>query len=128
MSGRFLLDTNIVIALFAKEIGVQEKFAEASELFVPSIAVGELCYRATKSVRCQENLDRIYRFVSIIAVLDCDLETAYLYGRTKNQLRIRGRPLPENDIWIAALAIQHDLVLVTRDQHFQEIDFLSKVI
>ena len=47
------------------------------------------------------------------------------YGEIKNALRIKGRPLPENDIWIAALARQHDLMLVTRDTHFEQIDDLN---
>jgi tRNA(fMet)-specific endonuclease VapC len=54
----------------------------------------------------------------------CDAETAQQYGEVKNKLRLKGRPLPENDIWIAALALQHDLILVTHDAHFQEVESL----
>ncbi len=61
------------------------------------------------------------------AVLLCDVETARYYGDIKNQLRLKGRPLPENDIWIAAVALQHNLTLVTRDAHFQEIENLQVV-
>jgi len=43
----------------------------------------------------------------------------------KNALLAKGRPIPENDVWIAALARQHDLVLVTRDEHFAEVDGLT---
>jgi tRNA(fMet)-specific endonuclease VapC len=55
------------------------------------------------------------------------LETARQYGEVKNRLRLKGRPLPENDVWIAALALQHDLILVTRDAHFQEVENLQPV-
>lgn len=55
------------------------------------------------------------------------MNTARQYGEIKNKLRKKGRPLPENDIWIAALALQYDLILVTRDQHFDEIDNLKLV-
>ncbi|MCU0526885.1 MAG: PIN domain-containing protein [Elainella sp. Prado103] len=51
MSGRFLLDTNIVIALFADEAIVKENLAQAGEVFIPSIVIGELCYGARKSMR-----------------------------------------------------------------------------
>ena len=61
------------------------------------------------------------------AVLACDAETAQHYGQIKNRLRAKGRPLPENDIWIAALALQHGLILVSRDAHFNEIAGLSVV-
>ena len=47
--------------------------------------------------------------------------TAGLYGETKAQLRLRGRPIPENDLWIAALARQHQLILATRDLHFDAV-------
>jgi tRNA(fMet)-specific endonuclease VapC len=51
-------------------------------------------------------------------VLGCDTATARQYGRIKNALRARGRPIPDNDIWIAAIALQHDLTLLSRDRHF----------
>jgi tRNA(fMet)-specific endonuclease VapC len=58
-------------------------------------------------------------------VLACDLDTAREYGVIKNALREKGRLIPENDIWIAAIARQHDLTLVTRDEHFKEIKHLK---
>jgi len=58
-------------------------------------------------------------------VLACDTETAREYGQIKNSLRAKGKPIPENDIWIAAIAIQYDLTLVTRDGHFTEIEGLA---
>ena len=55
MSGRFLLDTNIVIALFANEPALQLRLSDAGEIFVPSIALGELYYGALKSSRIETN-------------------------------------------------------------------------
>ncbi len=127
MSGRYLLDTNIIIALFADDTAVKEKLAGAEETFVPSIAIGELCYGARKSVRVQENLTRIDEFAASSVVLGCNGDTARRYGEIKNTLRMKGRPIPENDIWIAAIAFQHDLTLVTRDEHFNEIESLKVV-
>ncbi|MBW4487114.1 MAG: type II toxin-antitoxin system VapC family toxin [Trichocoleus desertorum ATA4-8-CV12] len=127
MSGRFLLDTNIVIALFADEAIVKENLAQASEVFIPSIVIGELCYGARRSGRIEANLARIDELVASSTILVCDAETARHYGEVKNKLRLKGRPLPENDIWIAALALQHDLILVTRDAHFQEVENLQTV-
>ncbi|MFH0824642.1 MAG: type II toxin-antitoxin system VapC family toxin [Pseudomonadota bacterium] len=124
MSGRFLLDTNIIIALFAGEREIKEQLAAAEEVFLPSIAVGELCYGAKKSARPQQNLERINELTESIVVLACDVETARYYGDVKNKLRLKGQPLPENDIWIAALALQHNLTPATRDAHFQEIEGL----
>jgi tRNA(fMet)-specific endonuclease VapC len=125
MNGRYLLDTNVIIALFAEDRAVKDNLGEAGEVFVPSIAIGELCYGARKSARAKENLARIDEFAANNVVLGCDTETARRYGDVKNALRIRGRPIPENDIWIAAVALQHGLTLVTRDTHFGEIESLS---
>ncbi len=126
MTGRYLLDTNIIIALFANEESVRSQFAQA-EVFLSSIAVGELYYGARKSARTTANLERINELVTESTVLHCDVETAQHYGGIKAKLRIKGRPLPENDIWIAAIALQHKLILVTRDAHFQEVENLQRV-
>ncbi|MBM4028865.1 MAG: type II toxin-antitoxin system VapC family toxin, partial [Planctomycetes bacterium] len=111
MNGRYLLDTNVLIAYFAGEEQVGKAVDTAEEVFLPSIVVGELYYGAGKSSRPSENLARIDALVLTSVVLVCDLETARRYGEIKNALRIKGRPLPENDIWIAALARQHGLTL-----------------
>ena len=128
MSGRYLLDTNIIIALFADEAIVKSKLAQASEVFIPSFAIGELCYGARKSGRVQANLAKVDELVATSTVLVCDAKTAQQYGEVKNKLRLKGRPLPENDVWIATLALQHDLVLVTRDAHFQEVESLQTIV
>jgi tRNA(fMet)-specific endonuclease VapC len=128
MNGRYLLDTNIIIALFADEVSVKARLAQAAEVFVSSMAVGELCFGARKSGRVQENLARIDEYAANNVVLGCDFETAQRYGEIKNALQRKGRPIPENDIWIAAIALQHDLVLITRDAHFNEVDGLKVAI
>jgi tRNA(fMet)-specific endonuclease VapC len=67
---------------------------------------------------------RIEEFASSASVLSCDGETARHYGQIKDRLRLKGRPIPENDNWIAASAMQHGLPLATRDDHFKEVDGL----
>ncbi len=125
MSGKFLLDTNIVIAIFAKDSGVTHHLAQATEVFIPSIALGELFYGARKSNQAHANIARIEEFAADTVILACDAATGREYGRIKNDLRIRGRPIPENDIWIAAIAMQHGLTVVSRDAHFDEISGLA---
>ncbi len=125
MSGRVLLDTNIVIALFAKEELVLSRLSSAGEIFVPAIVLGELYYGARKSTQPEANLARIDEFAAAAPVLACDATTASHYGRIKNDLRQKGRPIPENDLWIAALALQHALSIASRDEHFSHIDALA---
>jgi tRNA(fMet)-specific endonuclease VapC len=121
MSGRYLLDTNIIIALFADDASVKANLAKVDEVFASSIVIGELCFGALKSNRPVENLARIDEFAANIAVLNCDTDTGRRYGEIKDALRLKGRPVPENDVWIASIARQNDLILVTRDAHFNEI-------
>ena len=125
MNGRYLLDTNAVIALFENETRLLERLATASETFVPTIALGELYFGAAKSRQATENAARIDQFAARSSVLGCDASVAREYGRIKNRLRETGRPLPENDIWIAATARHYGLALVTRDRHFREVEGLE---
>lgn len=125
MNGKYLLDTNIVIGLFANDPEIIKNILDAVEIAVPCIVIGELCYGANKSVRSKENLERIDDFARSIIILNCDENTAKYYGSVKNKLRIKGRPIPENDIWIAAITMQYDLTLVTRDEHFKEVESLK---
>ena len=125
MNGKFLLDTNIVVAIFANDATVINSLANANEVFVPSIALGELYYGAHKSRRVEENIARINEFAVSSSILACNAETSQQYGKIKNGLRVKGRPIPENDIWIAAISKQHGLTLISRDEHFKNIDGLS---
>jgi tRNA(fMet)-specific endonuclease VapC len=122
MNGRYLLDTNIVIAIFADEATVRQQLAGAEEVFVPSIVLGELYYGAQKSARIASNVARVDEFAANSSVLVCDTETAQQYGQIKSELQAKGRPIPENNIWNAAIAKHHQLTLVTRDGHFNNVD------
>ena len=124
MTGKVLLDTNIVIAIFADEASVKQQLAIVGEIFIPSIVLGELYYGARKSARAEQNIARVDEFAAGNTVLLCDTTTARQYGVIKAQLQVKGKPIPENDIWIAAIAEQHQLTLVTRDSHFQHVDGL----
>ena len=121
VNGRYLLDTSIIIALFADDAAVKGNLEKAAEIFIPCIAIGELYYGAWKSARVRENLAQIDEFAVNNVILECDRGTARRYGEIKNALRAKGRPIPENDIWIAALALQHDFIVATRDTHFSEV-------
>ncbi len=125
MNGRFLLDANIIIALFAKDSRIHNRIANAEEVFVPCIVLGELYFGAHKSLRIQENLARIDEFAISNTVLACDTDTAKRYGYIKNRLKEKGHPIPENDIWIAAIALQYALTLVTNDTHFDMVENLK---
>ena len=124
-TGRYLFDTNIVIALFAGDVYIISRLHEAVQIFISANVLGELYFGAQKSQHQKKNISRIRQFAQSVILLKCDSETALLYGQIKNSLKQIGNPIPENDIWIAATAMQHKLILITRDSHFSNIKDLE---
>jgi tRNA(fMet)-specific endonuclease VapC len=123
----YLLDSNVIVAAFEEEPGVLERLGRTptGRLFVPAVALGELYYGALKSRRTEANLRRLEGFAAASNVLGVDAAVARRYGEIRDALRRIGRPIPENDVWIAATALRHDLVLVTRDSHFEHVEGLE---
>lgn len=124
MNGKYLLDTNIVIPLLAGDPWIKGNVRKSAEIFIPVMVIGELLYGAQKSARRAENISKIDEFIQANVILSCSTETARKYAELKDQLRQKGRPIPENDLWIAAIALQDELTLVSRDTHFREIERL----
>ena len=125
MSGSFLIDSNIVIALFSGEPKIKERVAAADEVFISVTVLGELYFGARNSARPDQNIARIEEFAEQTTVLACDEDTAREYGIIKAELKKKGRPIPDNDIWIAASARQFDLVVSSRDDHFNSVPGLK---
>jgi tRNA(fMet)-specific endonuclease VapC len=125
MDGRYALDTNIVSALISNESRAVQYVAVRNDLALPSIVIGELYYGAFCSGKVAANLAKVEFIIQKATVLNCDHQTALLYGEIKQRLRKKGRPIPENDVWIAALAMQYETILATRDAHFNEVDGLK---
>lgn len=121
MIGSFLLDTSVVIPFRANDPDILREMAAAESIFVPIVVIGELLFGALKSSRPEENRQWVDTFLSRIVLLDCDVDTARFYSELRNALRIAGRPIPENDLWIAAVAVQHGLTLATRDKHLASV-------
>ncbi|MEI6232455.1 MAG: type II toxin-antitoxin system VapC family toxin [Planctomycetota bacterium] len=128
MDGDFALDTSIVIQYFNRHSGICSSIEQAACIVVTNVVIGELCFGAYKSAKVIANLARIESFKSRVKILNCDAETANIYGKIKSLLSEKGRPIPDNDIWIAAMAMQHDLTLVSRDAHFNEVEGLKLVV
>lgn len=121
-----LLDTSVIIHAF-KDSSITKKLDDFTEVFVPLIAVGELYYGAYRSANPDKHIDQINAFINNCTVLNPDTSTAILYGHIKTNLKNKGKPIPENDIWIAAVAAQYKLPLFTTDNHFKEISAIELV-
>jgi tRNA(fMet)-specific endonuclease VapC len=118
----FLLDTNIIIDIFVGNQEIDNQIKSIKRPVVSAITIGELYYGAEKSQQKSKHLKQIEDFVQICQVLAVDVDTSTIYGKIKNELKKKGKPIPENDLWIAASCIQHNLVLITDDNHFLEIE------
>lgn len=125
IGNKFLLDTNIITAWLKGETAVADKIDKAKEIYIPIIVVGELYYGALYSTQVEKNIRDIKSITNYYNVLNVDEETTIAYGNIKAALRKKGKPIPENDIWIAAIAKRYDLVVVTRDKHFKEIESIK---
>ena len=122
---RFVLDTNIVTAFFKKEQVIGEAIHQAERVYLPITVLGELHFGARKSPHPQIHLQRITRFLLLVEVVHITQETAEIYGDIKAFLEARGQPIPDNDLWIAASALEYGLPLASRDQHFPRVPKLS---
>lgn len=126
MHGKYLLDTDGAIALLRRESPIT-RLLQTAEIFLPVITVGELYFGAENSGRRNANRSFVDEFVEGKTILTCDVAIAQEYGRCKALLRRQGTPIPDNDVWIAAIALGHRLSLVTRDKHFSQIAELSAI-
>jgi predicted nucleic acid-binding protein len=122
-----ILDTNTVSALLAGDPELERVLAPDEMHHLPVIVIGEYRFgllRSRDRVKLQELLAILTRESIVLSV---DERTAESYANVRDELRSKGKPIPENDIWIAALARQHRLVVVSRDPHFDEVPDLQRV-
>lgn len=127
MSGKaVLLDTNIVVAHFRKP-GTHDEALNQHQLHLPFVVAAELYAGALRSQKSDHNREMVDTFLKSVSVLACDLDTAKHYADIWNELATKGSPIPQNDIWIAALAKQHELPLVSNDSHFENIANLDLI-
>ena len=123
---KVLLDTNAYVELRRGNPAIVEIVRAAEGIFFSAIVAGELLYGFQHGSRCQQNVKELQTFLeqSFVAFLEVNLVTADRFGRIASGLRKKGKPIPSNDIWIAAHALECGADLVSFDQHFEQIDGL----
>lgn len=126
MSGSSVaLDTSSAIAVLSGQ--ASDLLSRSIEQFLlPVPVVGELRYGALNSRRVAENLTSVERLVTNCQVLNITVETAVVYANLRCSLKEKGKPIPENDLWIAALCIEYGVPLATLDAHFDVVGGLSR--
>jgi tRNA(fMet)-specific endonuclease VapC len=122
-----ILDTNGLSAVADGDLELEPVFREAAEIAVPVIVLGEYRYGIRQSRDRKRYEDWLAEWIPTYRVLAVDEETAEQYASIRHDLKRRGCPIPANDLWIAALARQHALPLLTRDQHFGFVPGLKRI-
>ncbi len=122
-----ILDTNAISAIFGGEEDVSEVLEGTTRHHLPVIVLGEYRYGLARSRKRRSLLALLDRMERESIVLVIDAETARHYALVRDELRKLGRPIPENDVWIAALAMQHRQPIVSHDTHFDVVPGVTRL-
>ncbi len=126
---KLLLDANRYTDATGGDPGVVAQLGQAPEIVIAVIVLGELRYGFAHGNRAGQNEANLTRFLagSRVSIVSVDEATTHVYAQLMAQLRRRATPIPTNDVWIAALAVQHGLTLYTRDKHFDRLPQVPRI-
>lgn len=126
---RVAVDTNVYSSYFKGDKSITDIFRSAGEIVIPFVVLAELRAGFRLGSKVMENEKILINFLneSRVNVLYADEQSTYFYASLFLQLRKQGTPIPTIDLWIATLVIQHDLVLCSRDKHFDAFPQIPRV-
>jgi predicted nucleic acid-binding protein len=126
---RLAIDTNIYVAFKNNDADVVEVFRASDVIGVDIAVIAELYAGFSLGSKEAKNRRELETFLNAprVDVLTHDVETAEYYAMIVKKLKAKGKPIPSNDIWIAANALKHGMALYSFDKHFDEIDGLLLV-
>lgn len=125
MSGDFAVDANAYVAFAAGEPEALSLIGEAEVVYLPSVVLGELLFGAANSGRAERNRELVLGFAAECVPVDVTPAVASRYATVRLSLKKKGKPIPENDLWIAATCLELQIPLLTADAHFVEVDGLD---
>ena len=122
-----LLDSSAYSHLKRGHRRVAELVRTSEEVLLSLVVIGELLYGFRNGSRLERNVRELHAFLDnpYVTVAAMSFTTADRYSRIAASLRAKGRPIPSNDVWIAAQAMETGADLVSHDRHFEEIDGLA---
>lgn len=120
---RTALDINRLTDLFRGDVELAAFLGTCEEVGIPFVVLAEMKAGFLGGSRSARNESLLASFLTreTVRILYADRETTEQYARLFVQLKRAGTPVPDNDLWIAALCLEHDLALITRDKHFDKI-------
>lgn len=124
---KILLDTNAYSALMRGRPEVAQQVRKAEHVLMSTIVIGELMFGFRNGTRFQQNIDLLESFLAnrYVTLIPVTFTTADRFGRIAANLRTKGRPIPTNDIWIAAHAFETGADLLSYDEHFVAVEGLA---
>ena len=122
------LDTNRLTDLFRGDAELADRLGQCDEVWIPLVVLAEMKagFLGGSQQSRNEAVLRAFLAKPTVGILLPARETAEHYARLFVQLKRAGTPIPDNDLWIAALALEHDLQLITRDEHFEQVPQLLR--
>lgn len=126
---RVLLDTNAYSALMRGHEGVAERVRRAEQVLLSAVVAGELMFGFRCGSRFEKNMEELERFLEnpYVAFISVTMTTADRFSRVAAFLRRKGKPIPTNDIWIAAHAMETGADMISFDEHFDIIEGLVRI-
>ena len=127
MIPRLVLDTNALSGAEDADPEVIKILTGVQQLALPVTVIGEFRYGIARSRYAMEYRRSLDGLIADCTVLDITEQTTHHYAAVRLELRQIGKPIPTNDLWIAALCRQHDLPLLSRDRHFDAVPGMQRL-
>jgi len=122
-----ILDTNALSDIFKKNDTIMVHLENANHLYVPVIVLGEYQFGIKASTKAKELTTLLSNFMKTVQELIIGSKTAYHYADIRWELKQNSTPIPENDIWIAALGREYNIPILSRDSHFDSIEGITRL-
>jgi tRNA(fMet)-specific endonuclease VapC len=124
---RLILDTNALSAIAEGAPGIGDLLAGVEQLFLPVMVIGEYRFGIAQSRDALPNREWLDKLIARSSVLDVVEQTTHHYAAVRLELKRIGKPIPVNDVWIAALCRERELPLLSRDRHFDLVAALRRI-
>ncbi len=124
----YLFDTNIIIGFLKNDTNIVSNLSSEQEVNISVVTVGEMLFGANNSGNPIKNKKLYTEFFKHCIIHSITEKTSEYYAEIRYSLKIAGNPIPENDIWIAAIAKEKNMTIVTRDKHLNQLECIKTEI
>ncbi|MCE9629274.1 MAG: type II toxin-antitoxin system VapC family toxin [Planctomycetia bacterium] len=122
-----ILDTNALSAWAEGDRAIEPVLRSATEMMIPAVVLGEFEFGIRQSRHYRRYADWLHSNLGSVEVVAIDRDVAHAYGAVRLELKKAGTPIPINDTWIAAIARQRALPVISRDVHFDAVAGIQRV-